>query len=273
MKGARNVEGIRAKGGYFKKPERVVFGRDEWCVEEIQSHVGASVNIQHKGKRYSNTITQYYKERSPQNLTVQYNGEMYGNEYLQAIANQIVGTLFYIELTELPRCYSSTIRVRLMCCVPSGPACVSLQKKLEGAEIRYRCDTDRYSTRRLRTDSRNNTGFPPSTFDVHIVSLDSTIDVVLRKGSSVFAVTQSPYRVRDLIRDQGIDNLWHPNYQDPQESNIDWFEEDWDQSELHLGNELTALCKTMKQVAHHEVVHHEIVHHEAQPDRVVIDYI
>ncbi|KAI1444529.1 hypothetical protein F5Y02DRAFT_389792 [Annulohypoxylon stygium] len=253
IEGSKDIRDIRVTGGFLGQTKRMDFGANQrWTVKEICSYAGTSINVQHKGSCYSNHVTYVntsipsqgaQASNSPRDVTIRYHGNTFDSVYLQAAADQIIGALFYIELTELPRLYSAPARckIRLICSVPPGPACASLQKRLRGAEVRYREDKGRYKGCRLQVGMRNNERLPPTTFEVTVTSLDSTIEVNINKGSSEMVVSK-PYQLKHLIMDQGIDNPWHPNYR-PETGSTPVI------GEWHLNNELSALYKTMNQVA------------------------
>ncbi|KAI2613353.1 hypothetical protein GGR54DRAFT_326025 [Hypoxylon sp. NC1633] len=195
VEGSKNIRDIRIKGGYFKKPERIEFGEDYWHAKEIQTHSGVSINVQHKRKCYYNIVAQQFKQSSPQDVIIRYSGNRYDSNYLRAAADQMIGALFYIELVEVPRLYSSPVRckIRLMCCVPSGPACASLQRRLLGAEVRYNGDRKQYKACQLEVNLTNNAGFLITIVEVDVTSFESEIDVRVRKGSLQFVVGRCPY--------------------------------------------------------------------------------
>ncbi|KAI1340614.1 hypothetical protein F5Y15DRAFT_379240 [Xylariaceae sp. FL0016] len=244
IEGSNDLGYLHLRRNYLKRSKCIDFGGvdESWPVKEIRSHSGTSISFQHQGKCYSNSVARESSSSARNEVVIHYGGGIYEKALLRATTNQLIGSMFFIELLESPQLFTTPGRccLRLMCAVPSGPGCASLRQRLEGAEVLYRSDNNPYRMRRLRTGSMDDAQLPPTDLAVDVTSHESVLDVVINKGPDSFIVGRCPYKVQQLVDDQGIDNCWHTGYRPPQHRSTKFDLTDWaeDTGIWHLGEGL-----------------------------------
>lgn len=129
------------------------------------------------------------------------------------MANKILCSLFYIELESAPLFYSSIERctVKLHCRLPPGDELQELLHFFWRNKTRmiYKGSETEYSTLMLCTENnlkanRENAYFSRE-FSVEVRSWETKIMVELCDFNGYgCSVSHCPYRLRDLVRDQGL---------------------------------------------------------------------
>ena len=144
-------------------------------------------------------------------IAVRYNGGAFNHSQLEDIASRLIGALFYIELASIPQFYTSPdrCRVRLRCHIPPGPPAASLLRRLRRARILYRGDENQYSQVAFLQATRGCSDyFPAIPLEMEVASRNAAINVRIEDGPSTYVVSNCPYKLSDLIRDQGVENPW-----------------------------------------------------------------
>ncbi|KAI0976390.1 hypothetical protein F4678DRAFT_416905 [Xylaria arbuscula] len=249
--GLEEVTTVQFKRGFFKQKDRIAFGvNQKYTIDEIKSYTGTSINIQHRGRSFSNKYTISDSDWASCDVTISCDSKLCDSVLLQTATEKLIGSFFYLELVDVPFfCHSSLpCRVQLMCCIPSGPARESLQRRLLGSRIKYKGDEKSYMSRQLHTDFMDNQPSTALLLEIQIASFDSTIDVCLEQGSSEFAVSRCPYMVRDMVKDQGVQNYWDPNFRATRQDSFNVGQRCQSMSREYLEEELAALQRAMRRV-------------------------
>lgn len=264
---------VRMKHKHFGQPERIEFGAGlKWPLSELRSQGPTDIVIEHRGrvissnircdnKRFVIVLTDRPAPVVRRDLAIVYDGSVYETTQLETFARQLVGSLFYVELVNLPQFYSlpDHCRVRLGCQIPEGPASASLQRKLRSAKVLYRGDELQWKhCSLLRAGLMKDARFSTIMLEIDVTSMDSVIDVQIGHGGVRYPVSRCPYKIKDIVRDQGLENPWmpqdhHNRAQDFHSLPDDWHnpldENVWNADEWSLDSELSALYETMYQVA------------------------
>lgn len=134
----------------------------------------------------------------------------------QAAAERLLALLFYVELIVLPDFYRAAEQARLclQCRVPPGPALMELVTNLQQRRVRlhYRGSNLDYVSELLvspRALARCHAGEGLSrAFTIPVESWSSLVDVRIDGLREIQCVSNCPYELRKLARDQGLDSVF-----------------------------------------------------------------
>ena len=134
-------------------------------------------------------------------------------ETFEFLSRRFILSLFYIELGRSLSFYSPveiyTVNVR--CRVPPGPALMDLMMRLRASNssLYYGVVGQGYSETRLSMVMLMDRCRAGQAFfvilTIEAMSLDSRIDVGVSSADSKEPVSNCPYRIGQLVRDQGLD--------------------------------------------------------------------
>lgn len=152
--------------------------------------------------------------RKRRDLCVRYGGGPYTQQYLGYVANKLISSLFYVELTKLPVFYKSpeTCPINILSRIPPGDRLCSLLSYLQGvdAQILYRgsertATLATFCTKTVLHECQRGKAFcRPLSVKLH--SFSAFVDVqLIGLGESSYHISNCPYRLGDLVRDQGLD--------------------------------------------------------------------
>ena len=124
--------------------------------------------------------------------------------------------LFYIELTSLPSFYSSPeiCSVQVHCRIPPGHALLDLLFKLrrEKRYFYYRGSELEETKGELCTEDvlSRCQSYGPFIREIRVeaLSTDTKINIDMDGDDGRYSISKCPYRISDLIRDQGLDDVF-----------------------------------------------------------------
>ncbi|KAH8891478.1 hypothetical protein GQ53DRAFT_648395, partial [Thozetella sp. PMI_491] len=127
--------------------------------------------------------------------------------------DRLFASLFYLELTALPDFYAGPERacLRLQCRVPPGPALVDLVTGLQQRQARmyYGGDNTDYASELLVSPKAlarcRRGGVFSRALTIPVRSMSSPLDVRIDGLSGPQHISNCPYELQKLVRDQGLD--------------------------------------------------------------------
>lgn len=159
-------------------------------------------------------------------LHTRYDRGDYSAALLKSVSIQLIASLFYMELPRVPRFYRSPERchIYMHCRIPPGHTLLDLLYRFHHLSTRiiYRGDEIQYAKMPLpglATLQRCRAGKPfRKTVVVEVSSVRAKVEVTFSGlDRSHHNISHCPYELRQLIRDQGLDNVFgrsdHQPYQ------------------------------------------------------------
>lgn len=146
---------------------------------------------------------------------ITFDGGSYNTAILKSTSERLIATLFYLEISIVPRFYSSPeqCHVKVQCRVPPGHALLDLLYQLErhGTRLYYRGDELLYTDVPLVEHDVVQTCRGGNSFckmiALQVYSLRSTLDVKIGSVEGPnFSISRCPYELQALIRDQRLDD-------------------------------------------------------------------
>ena len=135
-------------------------------------------------------------------------GDYYHNEFIRQTAFKLISALFYIEIVEEPSFYTSpqicTLRIQ---CRLTGTPLLQVLSWLQKSRIRiaYKGEGTHFSDTLLCPETLAVNSFC-KLIKIRVMTLDTNITVKLGPlDGSYYAISKCPYRLGNLIRDQGFD--------------------------------------------------------------------
>lgn len=118
-----------SRRGVIKFGRRLVFQR-----EELRSNLVRIVSEQCSPEAEAERLWPSYKV----DLVLAYSGGVYEEAYMEAAADKLVASLFYVELEDRLESYSGpkTVGVVLRCRLPAGPYLADLALRLHDGQVR-----------------------------------------------------------------------------------------------------------------------------------------
>lgn len=144
-------------------------------------------------------------------------GGTYPTESLGSIASKLISSLFYVELDRMPTFYVSPEMCTLvvLCRVLPGDGLLDLLNKLRrgSTRIAWQGSEIKHSDALLCTDEVmircQDLQYFARTITVKVSSLETQIAVQIGGTKRPLqSISNCPYRLRDLIKDQGLDSAF-----------------------------------------------------------------
>ncbi|KAM7197977.1 hypothetical protein V8F33_005244 [Rhypophila sp. PSN 637] len=193
----------------------------DWELSELAHFNGPKTILYLKDLAYSNKSLRTSRRAASDRISdslqscdilVEYGGGGYDSHLLREIAARMHSSLFYVELVTEPTFYSApeTIRLRLLCRLPPGPPLMSLLSTLKrrNARVYYGADglesieplVGPLAWGRCREGDRFVRGL-----SIPAASVASKLSVKIDSLTKPEEISNSPYELCQLIRDQGLD--------------------------------------------------------------------
>lgn len=222
-------------------------GGQRWSLNDVRCINGPTIHIQHSTKTITNALRKpkeswyetwfqplFSQNASYQRLTdrnsaeenmtaaktlnIRYFGSIFDDTHLTNLANRLIGALFYVELTNPPRFYGGveTCTLQVLCRLPWGPAFTALYQRLRSARLVYSCDGhEQHSTNLFHTIGQEPTIQSVQSVQLEADSLDSIFYFEIEHDDARLPVGNCPYRLYDLISDQGLERPWQSSTDKP----------------------------------------------------------
>ncbi|KAF4468234.1 Vitamin B6 biosynthesis [Fusarium albosuccineum] len=200
----------RLRGARLKRNNLVSFGKGlTWDLGNPRLYNNKEVFLAFGKKvlRRSGQIT------DEEEIYVRYSGGPYNHAVLTSISASLVAALFYIELVAAPTFYAGPelCMIRLQCRVPPGDELLELLYSLYRRKTRlcYASNGLDHVNTELCTEDlihqcENRQPFMKELL-VEVMSADDNITIQLESAGGKYPVSGCPYKVQDLIKDQGLD--------------------------------------------------------------------
>ncbi|UPK92157.1 hypothetical protein LCI18_003092 [Fusarium solani-melongenae] len=200
------------KAARLRRGDTVAFGKHlTWDLSNPRLYNNKEVSLDF-GRKILRHPRQSTNEEAE--VHVRYSGGPYSRELLEAASNSLIATLFYIELNTLPSFYrgSETCTITLQCRVPPGPALLDLVYRLYRRKTRLWYGTGALDQTEIElcTDDvvrrcRNEEPFMRELL-IGVSSPGDSVTIQLQAGSGRYYVSRCPYKIKNLIKDQGLDS-------------------------------------------------------------------
>ncbi|KAK0631606.1 hypothetical protein B0T14DRAFT_443704 [Immersiella caudata] len=211
----------------------VDFGKGlKWDLSKTRQFNGPDVVLLIRDQAFSNkefkrasSALSLARDKNPSgvDITVEYGGGSYNSGLLRQIAGKMHSYLFYVELLSVPTFYSApgseVIQIRLLCrlphCLPneSNAPMLDFLSKLRQQKTRiiYGADgmqhVEPLVTPELWDRCRKGQGFSRS-LSIVVKSSASVLDIRVGDPGCSNSVSNCPYKLSKLIRDQGLDSVF-----------------------------------------------------------------
>lgn len=178
-------------------------------------------------------------------MVVEYEGGPINTRLLRATASRMLSCLFYIELITIPTFYSvpEMASIRLSCRLPPGPPLMHLVSELRRgrALLHYRGDGDacveELITPVVLTRCRKGGAFY-KVLGMEVTSMASALDVKIETRTGLNSISNCPYELRKLLRDQKLDCVF----------GRDDHRSDGQVSDEMMSEEIEKLCDTLGEI-------------------------